>query len=883
MSAIFDSTKTVFLPSNTGGVMVQVAAATPADNIFVFASDTYKFKWIGNVRGEYPLSQAKILANDVTDKSSVIQSILDHEDVKTIILDAQQSVVISGTIDCKGKTIKFAPGSKFIGTAILYNAVIDADYQQQIFNTSISLSSCNLAGDRMSVMWYGAVNDDTEDAAPAIQKTIDTAIANQSIFVTPDNIKSIYIPAGSYLLNSPVIVYKWNGVRYDQCTVNIIGDYDYAGTYPNGTRLNCNFRDTFAIGIQQGKSCKVEGIMFQGQFTPPALGTGYSWYSLNFEQFNDGLSRDSQYSPYSAIVIDPFTNGGVPADTGYPNLTSWYRGLGGQGGSTGVYIRNCLMTNFVIGVITSPNGVTRNAELTFVERCQFANMKICISGCQDQEKANKVYDLMCWSNTHTIFATGLYGAQVPGNWYVEIVNVAGAVNQLVYNNGLGYYPCYFEKVFAESIGKIGFLGTDLQSSFKDSVIDLQRFGPGSEYEIGLYDWAITGYNTLFENCVIRYYGTASPVSIMGRMVFRNCYFEEPPYCPSGVLTDNMPFNIDKYGPSVFQNCTYNSAQFDDTQDSIAWVNAIFDYLVYGKKKWIEKIAYRVGTWSELEIDGGESCTYEYWAATFNLDPVTVTVNANRQAVINVTAAHINKFSINRPVICHSSGYLMGICTNVNTSTNDIIVSYIPPAISNGTFYIGCVHAKRFKAAFIGDFTASSPVITNVVPDDWGDAGTIAGAIVEVPQIINFAFIGKYQNLARVLSYDSGARTITLDVPANVSMTGRYFTTGNIVKNLISYNDAPIQAAFANTIILPFGSKVLMGQSQYLVTKTGFVNAATIGGGETRQAQWIKLGQEPQEFADDASADLMGVRMYYNTTSSIVKIKNGATWFEVATV
>ena len=48
---------------------------------------------------------------------------------------------------------------------------------------------------------------------------------------------------------------------------------------------------------------------------------------MSFEAFTDGKSRDSRYSPYAAIVIDPFTNlesDKLPADGGYPGLLVYY-------------------------------------------------------------------------------------------------------------------------------------------------------------------------------------------------------------------------------------------------------------------------------------------------------------------------------------------------------------------------------------------------------------------------------------------------------------------------------------------------------------------------------------------------------------------------------
>lgn len=805
------------------------------------ASGSYAGNYIRIRKGTPNTMEAGVLT-DGTDQTARLNAIMALSKLKTLILDYESggTITINGTVDCQGKELIWREGTYFTGTGTLTNLKISAGEIQKLFDTSVSVTDFRTQTDCFSVRWYGAKGDDSQDDQPACQKSIDTVVANQS------KVKDVFFPAGSYLLGAPLIIYKWNGTAYQQVTINLIGEFDYCGTEPNGTRLYLNFRNTFAIGVQLGKSCRIEGFIILGQFTPPPVDSAGEWFRLTLEEFTDGLSRDARYSPYSGIVIDPFRNSNdIPSDGGYPGLTSFYRGPGGTNGSTGTYIRDCYILNVVIGVMNSPNGVTLNGELTFVERCQFSNVKICVTGTQDQEKANKIYDLMCWQNTHTIFATGIYGIAVPGNWYVEIVNLAGAINQIVYNNGLGFYPSHFEKIFAESVGKIGFLGGDGQSSFKHSVIDLQRIDPGGGYTNGSYDWSIVGFNCLFESCVIRYYGTAMPVSVLGKMYFRNCSFEIEPYCPTGVLIDSIPYNVEALGPSLFEDCSVNNNPFTNSQERIVQPSAPKGDVIMGLKRYIDKNTYRQGAWTEVEINGGESCTIEYWGATFNLAPFSIVVTAGHQIIVNVTAAHINKFEVGRIAICDSHNYLMGIVTNVNTGTNVVTISYVPPAIEDGDYYIGCVYPKKFYGSFIGDFTAASVTVNNVVFDNWGtDTSLVVGTVVEVPQITNFAFVGKYQNVVRILAYNAGLKTITLDSPANITQEGAYCGYGTTKKILRSLSGGITPSSFPASTILPAGSEGIFYDQRYLVTKTGFVDAVAVGGGETRQAQWyLTSGQQ----------------------------------------
>jgi len=874
-------------PSDRQGTVVEISNLPPGksvDNIFFFNSPNAGNFLERVIDGPFRAVWAGIYA-DGTDQTAKLNTLLTNPNVKYVIFDQIASsavIVISGLVTVPaGVTFEFKNGNILGGTGTINGGIIDAGDNQQIFMPSLTVNPLSTVSERCSVKWFGAKGDDSVDDSAAIQRTIDFVIANQG------RLKTVYFPAGSYIIDKPLIVSNWDGSSYRQVSITLQGESDFSQT-GNGTRINVGFKDTFAIGLQQGKGCKIEGLLLQGQFTPPAVGDG-SWYSLTLAQFVDQqlpLSRDSQYSPYSGIVIDPFSNSpiNIPSDGGYPGLTSYYRGPGGNGGSTGTLVYNCNISNFVVGVMNSPNGFTRNAELTDITRCQFANCKVCVAGSQDQEKANKIYDLMCWSNTHTIFATGVYGVAIPGNWYVELVNLAGNVNQLVYNNGLGYYASHFEKVFAEGIGKIGFIGSDLQSSISHSVFDLQRVDPGGGYTQVPYDWVITGYNTLFENNVIRYYGVGMSVPIMGHNFFQNCYFESVPYSPSGIVIDGMPYGIEAYGPSIFTNCTVNGQPFSVVnQDNICLVTTPKREIIYGKKKYIDRNRYRLGAWEELEIDGSETGTLEYWAPAFNEAPYAITVTTGRQIIFDTRALHVHKFEIGHPVLCSGNGYLMGIVTAIDVPNHMVTISYVPPAIVDGSYYIGCVYPKALVGNFIGDLTAGSPTINNVVFDIWAvDTAAIINTVIEFPQIINFPLTGHYQNIAKILAYNPTAKTITLDQPANVTQPAAYcgYGAGKIKKYLQAFSDTYVPGNFPASTILPAGSRCEFNDTTYIIVKTGFVNAAVVGGGETRQAQWIKVGSDPQELPDDISADALGVRIYYNTTSKVCRKKNDATWSNV---
>jgi hypothetical protein len=379
------------------------------------------------------------------------------------------------------------------------------------------------------------VFDSGVDWSAFFQKGIDSCIQN--------NIPVYHIAAGRYSCRKPLILQKWSPAQglYAAFSLTIQGASTFAGADGSGTILDFReMKDGFGIGIQAGKGVEIKGLKLIGAWEYPFPGA-YTFYNTDLSKFTDGRCRDSRFSPYFAIVIDPF-GPSVPADGGYPGLSNRYRGS--TNGSTGTVLEDCYFTNWVGGIITSPNGQTHNADLTIADKIQFGNMKICVAGCQDQEKMNRVSNVMAWGVIHTCFATNLYGAGSVGNWYLDHWNIAGYTNEIVYNNQGGYFPSYFSDIFAESIARIGTINSTNGTTFSNSSINFAGLDACGSFTEGM----ISGYGLTFTGCQLRVYGQFTPVtinSLQGLIHFRDCSFESIPFYPQ-----TYP-----YGYSDFQNCT----------------------------------------------------------------------------------------------------------------------------------------------------------------------------------------------------------------------------------------------------------------------------------------------------------------------------------------
>ena len=375
-----------------------------------------------------------------------------------------------------------------------------------------------------------------DDWSSFFQKGIDSCIQN--------NIPVYFIPAGRYVCRKPLILQRWAATQhiYYAFSLTIQGTGTFAGADGSGTILDFQgMKDGFGIGIQGGKGVEIKGLKLIGAWSYKFPGA-YTFYNTDLGKFTDGKCRDTRYDPYFAIVIDPF-GPSVPPDGGYPGLSLYYRGA--TNGSTGTVIEDCYFTNWVGGIITSPNGQTDNADLTLGDKIQFGNMKICVAGCQAQEKMNRISNVMAWGVIHTCFATGVYGKGEPGNWYIDHWNIAGYTNQIAYNNQGGYFPSFFSEIFAESIARIGPISSINGTTFSNSSINFAGYQEAGSYTEGM----ISGYGVTFIGCQLRLYGQYSPITILtgtgSNMIhFRDCSFDAVPFYPQTY----------GYGYSDFQNC-----------------------------------------------------------------------------------------------------------------------------------------------------------------------------------------------------------------------------------------------------------------------------------------------------------------------------------------
>lgn len=830
MSATFNNTKTVYIPDNSGGVMVQVDPATPVDNIFVFASGGYKFKWTPNFKGVYNLSQARILGNSGSDQTALMQSILNSSSIQTVVLDAQQQITIDGTLNAQGKVIQFTDGSLIKGSGTITNAIIDAQYEQQIFDTTITLSGCKLVGDYFSVKWFGAQGNFSNDDYAAIQKCIDTIVGNNTL------VKTVYFPQGNYKISQPLIISNWNEDTqlYDYTSVNLIGQ---PGTYfSNETAeaiISPQFVNTFAIGVQHCRSLVISGLVIRGGFAP-------NWSSRPRSDYYEGDYstwasqwgvRDSPYSPYAGIVIDPFRmDGVVPPDGGYPGLTMWYRG-NTQGGSSGVTVRDCRIDGFTVGILLSPGQFTYNAENFLVDTVTCMTCKVIYASSQRQEKNNKITKLVCWAGVHTVLDSSSYGQLQGCPPNIDGVNLAGepglSVVRLFYINGL-QFNVTFKNIYAEVLysigvlrGGIGMITLEGCSLDFNGVLPLVPHVHADIQNVKIDSCNILYYDDLFDKRVA-FSGDGN--------IFINCRF------------DRLPYFIDQIESPKASNDFYDCKTHADAIGFSFFKGAFFQRaigLIPTRKMTVESAI----PWDDfilrqyLEINAGCPDFYRSVTITGNVFSLNESTRIGTFTTSQSFWVALDDYVLGFDLTL-STYVSLGRVTAIDLGTGQITVSEVPWGVDDShSFYIAYIpKIKRVHAGFYCTATQNVAALSNLDYDNWGG---------NMDNLTN-AYLETFDNVMQTPGALIGGAYFLygndIYVP-NYGVDG----DGSVVEYIISIATPDVYAAtFPASTLLMKTNTIWVNKARGATTNTrtfrfttgGYLNAA--GAGKTRQAVWLEI-------------------------------------------
>jgi len=353
-------------------------------------------------------------------------------------------------------------------------------------------------GKMLNVQWFGALGRGSSDDAPAIQKGIEYIIRNDH---AP---RTLYFPPGLYRIDHPLLVVRFDGKTYRQTSITLEGPAGSKDLAIGSASIVPSFNNSFALGVQLGKGVLIKDLIFRGKFIFPNRLNVIQVDTLAFSEWNDGSTRNNNFSPYAGVVIDPFSDSAAfPSSSDlYPGLHAYYPAGMNRSGSTDVRIEECSISNFIVGVMITPSN-QQNGDLINVIDCDISNNKVGYAMGQAQSKECHVDRLKCWGATHTLFDNVTYGirhgdgAAVP---MVDGVNIAGNTKQLCAINAASFNGV-FRNVYGEGLFRLGYVDGLATLSFEDCQLNFTPNNPGMPYP----DFILLGNAASFHGCMLRHY------------------------------------------------------------------------------------------------------------------------------------------------------------------------------------------------------------------------------------------------------------------------------------------------------------------------------------------------------------------------------------------
>jgi hypothetical protein len=735
-----------------------------------------------------------------TDQTSQLKDAISITPIGGVIDVKGGDLVINSPIDFGGKVIKMESGTKMTGTGTINNVLVDANAHEYVFDPSLTFTNLIMGQTVLSVKNFGATGNGTTDDWFAVQKTVDTAIAN--------NINTVLSPTGIYRMGQALIMYRWDGTDYKFFTLEFKGESSFwqAGN-TRGTRFIFSDPNSFCIGFQRAKGLKIDRILVQGPFQPPTI-PAPAWYHLKEHEFTDGVTRDSPQSACVAIAGDPFSYK-LPADGGYPSNHQMYNGLPSAGGSTGVEITDVSLGNVIAGYCSSINGITLNSEITLIDKIQVRDCRYGIAGTQAQEKANIVRNFACWGNVYCpIKIGGVLGAGTPGNWKFQGLNMAGGTRKLISLNSGGYFATHLEDVFAEIVFNIEWssgVGGSLTSSELGFAYPSEVSGTHPQAHI-------SGSGITYRDTILRIYGSGKPIVINGSNTFEHCSFEVPPI-------ELIP------GSNTFIRCGYLSGgHVRGNHDSLLWPvgDTIFEDNGYTNGIRFGFRSSNITPRTFITLDYGDVNRRHNIVLNADLS-FTISANARELSIVRVGEYIFGDKG-------DGSKKLMGEITSIDG--DKITVSYSPEGITSGTYFL---HVSKLKPmiAFIGNTTEGSPTITGIKML-FGNLNNLSYYPCIIEGAIPFAMGAGWKYSAAVVNSNT-ANTLTLAHPADRTITDHLFISPSAEIFLdMTATRTGIESLGGDRMALPVGSEIKMrGHNRMRVNKWVVASSGYIGSGNPK--------------------------------------------------
>lgn len=625
---------------------------------------------------------------------------------------------IEGTVTIPaGEVLRFKPGGRITGSGTINGGIIDASPFQHIFATTLTVNPEGTKNGWFSGCWFGA-NTSAVDNQPAIQKAIDTAIKNY--------LPSVYLPRGTYNIAKGLLFIAdrdGNGNYAEQVTVDFFGDKKTQATNNSETVLNCTHVDNFAIGGHLLKTCSFRNFALKG-LNVLSYSHLQAWSAATSYLTAD--SRDNRYSPFAAIVLEPF-HSNVTEGNQYPGFEDYYTGVTVGSGSTDCRFEGITINGFTVGVLLSPNGVTQNNESHVFDGFWLSNLKVGYATCNSQERNIKISNWKIWESVRTCFTNCLYGLQIGDAPIIEDLSIAGNVFEIFHMLNRGYNSFLrVDNIFAESFYRIGTVHVN-------SLINNSSLHFGEPYPQ-------TG-SLLLQPWVLYALGS-------NRVKFTNSsilHYNNKPSFPLKIKVEDAPeFNVNLV---EFENCIMNMPSLEgSTSGNLAG---------YGDETWLTNSLYRtppktimvnveyassiesigVGLGDEVLLNSGtnqygvpKSAVVKHkilspgirsgaqtGTAAITLASGRATFDASDAGMAGIIAVNDPVFSIAKITDQFGADVQANHIGQVESIVDDVVtMDGIVDGLVTGDYPILIKYGQLLKFPIIGDVTANSNQITNVL-------------------------------------------------------------------------------------------------------------------------------------------------------------------------
>ncbi len=635
----------------------------------------------------------------------------------------------------------------------------------------------------VSVKIFGATGDYLHDDYPPIQAACDYGIKNH---------KDVFFPVGHYKITHPIILQNVVNGRWQFFTIKLIGEHPAKSASDEYlSQIFYTGNQGFAIGVQIGRGITIENLSLQGVYKFPDKITQYNIGTYKYADWADGSVIDKRFAPYAGIVIDPFCDSAtIPKSDGYDSLRRFYVPFAGQGGTSGVEIKQCAIKYFMVGACLTPNPQLANDEMINFIDDDIEMVRTAIAIGQDQSKEIHIDRLKVWGPCHTILDGRRYGVGTGGgSVMIEGLNVAGSVNQL-FNVITDRFPLSAKDIYSESLFRIGTVQGSAGANFINFQVDFLN-GAG----MPAADYLFAGGPATFYGGSLRYYN-GDPTQ---RMLFNNASvtFRDMTLSTAPIIYSIQGIDLSAHPQPSFSN-----------------VNLYSPYGTYGGV-----IGRDVGIPMPYFYFNGSDPLYHTSRYKYKTVGISYDIQQNQDyediQSIGAFAVRVDRtlwtayFIASTPFVKPGDYLVSGDISqyydlNLNSAPtaqigrvtriagDTVFLDQVGLNVTSGTYNLYVDFVYNSQDGFVFNTTAGSPVMTGV------QMNSIRASIAPGSRLTTSLLPkGSY-----VVACDPTAKTITMSAPATVTQTDVTLVNGN--PDITMRSDYPPDHWIGNSLYSMYG-------------------------------------------------------------------------------